>query len=311
MKRQSDAIITAGSSTAVSAREVRLLRIAGRPVGHTLFGDPGARTGLVYLHGFPGSCLEPALLSERLRSERLGLLALDRPGYGKTRVRSGDAGDPAITARLVASLVAHYGWKRYAILAVSGAGTASVAALADPDPRLAGCLFLSVFPPTFVAAPRPDAGILRLHRDLLRRVPGFVRIEARLIAGHFGRRPARLRERLIRLLPSPDREALSDPRLGGALEASWARGLCGGGGRGLVVDFAHFLRPLAPPPAPSFPCLSVHGSRDRVVPPELQDHLLRALPFVSRVRWPEAGHFSWADSRLEEILAVLRSWLSG
>ncbi len=305
------AIIAAADSAASDDEGARVLRCAGRRVGYAFYGDRSARAGVVYLHGFPGSCLEPAPVAARLRGTGLALVALDRPGYGATETHPLDRARPETTGRLARALAVHHGWDRYVLLAVSGSGPAAVASLADPDPRLAGCLFLASFPPNFAGAPRPDGGFVRAHAFLSRRVPLLFALEARLIARHFGSRPLRLRRRLLRLLPSPDREALSDPRLGGALEASWARGLCGGGGRGLVVDFAHFLRPLAPPPAPSFPCLSVHGSRDRVVPPELQDHLLRALPFVSRVRWPEAGHFSWADSRLEEILAVLRSWLSG
>jgi pimeloyl-ACP methyl ester carboxylesterase len=282
----------------------------GRRVGYALYGDAAARRGVVYLHGFPGSCLEPVLVADRLQGTGLALLALDRPGYGASDACPGDRAAPETTGRLASALVAHHRWDRYALLAVSGSGPAAVAALADPDPRLTGCLFLSVFPPSFATAPRADGGLVRAHAVLARWAPPLFALEARLVARRFGVRPSRLRDRLRRMLPPPDRDALGDPRLARTLEASWARGLRGGGGRGLAVDFAHFLRPLVPPPAPPFPCLSVHGGRDRVVPPELQDYLLKALPYVSRSRWPEAGHFSWIDTRLEEILAVLRRWLA-
>lgn len=307
----SPAIITAAVPPAAEDGGTRELRLDGRRVGYALYGRASARRGIVYLHGFPGSCLEPALVAPRLRATDLALLALDRPGYGASETRPLDRTRPETTGRLVASLLTHLGWERYALLAVSGSGPAAVAALEQPDPRFAGCLFLSVFPPCFVDAPRRDGRLVRAHAFVARRAPRLLALEARILARRFGARPARLRRRLERALPTPDREALAEPRLGGALEASWARGLRGGGGRGLVVDFAHFLLPLRPPSAPPFPCLSVHGARDRVVPPEFQDHLVAALPYVSRVRWPEAGHFSWVEDRLEEVWTILRAWLSG
>lgn len=309
MKRRDGAIIAAEPPASLVAGVPRVLRVGDRPVGHALFGDLRARGGVVYLHGFPGSCLEPALVAPRLEGAGLGLLALDRPGYGASEGRETDASDPALALRLAAAVTARYGWERYAVLAVSGAGTAAVAALADPDPRVAGCFFLSVFPPTFLRHPRPETALLRVHRRLLERAPALVRLEARLIARRFGRRPERLRARLARLLPPPDRESLAHPLTARVLEASWARGLAGGKGRGLVLDLAHFVRPLEAPAAPAFPCLSVHGALDRVVPIGFQDHLLRALPFVEGRRWPDEGHFSWVGTRVEEILAVLRGWL--
>ena len=317
-KRRSRAIITGspaaetpGAGVIAAAPAPETLELEGRRVGWALYGERHARGGVVYLHGFPGSCLEPLVVAEALRSAGLALLAFDRPGYGASATRAGDARDPGLAARIAGALVDRLGWQRYALLAVSGSGPAAVAALARPDPRLAGALLLAVFPPLFRGRPRADSDLLRVHAALRRRCPPLLGLESRLVARHFGHRPARLRRRLLRLLPPPDRVSLGSVPLAAVLEASWARALVGGGGRGLLVDLAHFFDPLDPPPPPPFPCLSVHGGRDRVVPPALQDYLCEALPYLGVRRWPQAGHFSWVETHAREILETLKDWLAG
>lgn len=55
----------------------------GRQTGILKMGNPSGKT-VVYTHGFPASRLESLLLGEMAKKHSFQLIALDRPGYGKS-----------------------------------------------------------------------------------------------------------------------------------------------------------------------------------------------------------------------------------
>src|SRR3954453_14744513 len=53
----------------------------GRALGYAEYGQPDG-TPIGYLHGMPGSRLDPAALDEEYRQLGARVVALERPGYG-------------------------------------------------------------------------------------------------------------------------------------------------------------------------------------------------------------------------------------
>src|SRR5919204_4940350 len=68
------------------AREGSIDLHDGRALGYAEYGEPGGAP-IVYLHGMPGSRLDPALLDEDYRRLGARVVALERPGYGLSTAR--------------------------------------------------------------------------------------------------------------------------------------------------------------------------------------------------------------------------------
>ena len=68
------------------AREGTLDLDDGRALGFAEYGEPDGAP-IMYLHGMPGSRLDPALLDEEYRRIGVRVVAIERPGYGLSAAR--------------------------------------------------------------------------------------------------------------------------------------------------------------------------------------------------------------------------------
>src|SRR5919198_12644 len=68
------------------AREGTIALDDGRALGYAEYGEPGGAP-ILYLHGMPGSRLDPALLDEEYRRIGVREVAIERPGYGLSTAR--------------------------------------------------------------------------------------------------------------------------------------------------------------------------------------------------------------------------------
>jgi len=105
----------------------------GRRVGVAVFG---AREGfpVIGLHGMPGSRLMYATVAQAAARRGIRLIAVDRPGYGRSGRRAGGtllgyAGDVAGIAEIL-------GLERFAVLGTSGGGSYALACAARLGSRL-------------------------------------------------------------------------------------------------------------------------------------------------------------------------------
>ena len=118
----------------------------GRALGYAEYGQPDGAP-IVYLHGMPGSRLDPAALDEEYRQLGARVVALERPGYGRsTKRRSWGLLDwPADVVAAADRLEL----ERFAVIGYSSGGKyAAACAYALPD-RLTGTAIVSgVGPPT-------------------------------------------------------------------------------------------------------------------------------------------------------------------
>src|ERR1700716_3282454 len=103
----------------------------GRVLGYREYGELTG-TPIVYLHGMPGSRLDPVALDEEYRRLGVRVVAIERPGYGLSSARrSGGLVDwPAD----VAAVADHLAIERFAVLGYSSGGKyAAACAYALPD----------------------------------------------------------------------------------------------------------------------------------------------------------------------------------
>ena len=100
---------------------------SGRKLCYGDYGDPKGRP-LMYFHGWPSSRLQAFALHKLCVEKGIRLVAPDRPGMGQSEWQP----DRALMdwPPLVQELAQHAGWRRFAVLGVSGGGPYAVATAA-------------------------------------------------------------------------------------------------------------------------------------------------------------------------------------
>lgn len=276
----------------------------GRRLGYAEYGAMEGRP-VFYFHGFPGSRLE-AVLADGVAA-RLGirLLAVDRPGYGRSDAQPGRSlGDwPADVAALADAL----GLKRLGILGVSGGAPFALACAAALSERVE---LLSLVCPL---GPLADPDLYRqLHwpmRSALamsQRFPGFFW----WWGGQLMHLACRYPEGVLRVLllgaAPEDRKVFRDAGVFSVMVQSLREALSQKG-NGVFADMEIYHK------AWGFPLLELdlpvrlwHGSADRTVPRVLVDHLAASLPHCKSRLIPGEGHFSLPLRHMDEVLAEHR-----
>jgi pimeloyl-ACP methyl ester carboxylesterase len=285
--------------------ETRLLRLPdGRLLAAAEFGDPSGRP-LFYFHGYPGSRLEAALGHAAASRRGVRLIALDRPGFGRSdsspgRRLSDWPGD-------VEAAADELGLDRFAVAGVSGGGPFAAACAARLGERLtAAGVICGLGPPR--SRHRGDGMMWhnRLGLDLAARVPWL----ARPVLGAVGPLLPRLCNLAIanlkRHVAACDRETLADPVVLSTVSTAFREGLSRGGA-GMAEDGRIFGKDWDfDPAAIRVPVLLWHGEQDRVVPASMGRWVAAAIPETRATYYPEEGHFSIVVRRIEEIFCVLQ-----
>lgn len=270
-----------------------------------VYAEYGAAEGrpVFYVHGFPGSRLEAVLADGAAARLGIRLLALDRPGYGRS--------DDLPGRRLgdwppdVASLADALELKRFGLLGVSGGAPFALACAAAFPERVE--LLSLVCPLGPLGEPELTRQLpwpLRSALSMLQRFPGF----SRWLGGRLLRLACRYPEGVLRALllgASPvDRAIFQDVGIFSAMVQSLREALSQKG-RGVIADMAIYHGAWGfPLPELDLPVRLWHGSADRTVPRALVDHLAASLPHCRARLIPDEGHFSLPLRHMEEILAA-------
>jgi pimeloyl-ACP methyl ester carboxylesterase len=215
------------------AREGTLGLEDGRTLGYREYAEP-AGPPLFYLHGMPGSRLEPALLEPEFQRVGVRLVALERPGYGLSSARrsSGLLDWPADVAAAADQL----GIDRFAVLGVSTGGKyAAACAYALPERVSRVAIVSGIGPPM---TPRFREGLtviarttMTLARHARPLALGYWHI-ARWMAEH---RPQSFLAMLEKELSGPDKALYAGPRVREAALITFREALRGGAA-GVVQD---------------------------------------------------------------------------
>jgi pimeloyl-ACP methyl ester carboxylesterase len=274
----------------------------GRTLAYAEYGDP-AGYPLVWLHGSPGSRLEPDLLDPTLLA-RLHVRAVvpDRPGIGQSTPKWGRrvVDWPTDLAALAAALKL----ERFALLGVSGgAPYAAVCARAMPHRLTQVGIISGVAPPEALAAApeaRPGTPYFAFARRSLWLARGLIWLMRRNL-----HTPDKLIAQMRKTLPPADQAVLAEPRVRQAFLAGLHEAFRQGT-EGPAWDAVLISRPWGFSLGKiTRPVLLWHGEEDRNAPLPLAGYMAEQLPNSRLHIVPGEGHFSLLVRRMEAILAAL------
>ncbi|MHA3772477.1 alpha/beta fold hydrolase [Verrucomicrobiota bacterium sgz303538] len=270
------------------------------------FAEYGAPDGCVvfYFHGFPGSRLEARLLDRPARELGARIIAVDRPGCGRSDVQ------PARTLGEwpddVLALADALRIERFSVLGVSGGGPYALACAALLAERLRAVATVCGLGPLHLA--HSTQGMSRLRQiscALLREMRWLTRPAYALMARRIARDIELVFEDLLTEVPPVDQTVLRRPEVREVLTASFREGIrhgATGGARDLRLylspwDFA-LDRIIVP-------VTLWHGELDTIVPATMGRELAGSIPHCEAIFLPEEGHYSLPINHTRPILARL------
>ncbi|MCB1098321.1 MAG: alpha/beta hydrolase [Verrucomicrobiae bacterium] len=284
--------------------DIELTAPHGVVTGLAEYGDPNGMP-VFFFHGWPSSRRQGRILHEPARARGLRIIAMDRPGIGKsTFVPDRQLLDwPPLLAQLAEAMEI----EKFAVLGVSGGGPYVLASAFALPHRLTAAGIICGAPPLAEFA---DLGDLhpgyRLMR-LMRRYAAwsmppflpFARLISRLAFDH------PLVRGLKMTVPKLDRLALDD-RLAFEAVALSFQDASSNGMRPLIVDgdiyFSAWGFDLA---EIQVPVRIWHGERDRNIPVRMVREVAQRIPRAVAKWYPDDGHYSLPILRRGEILDEL------
>ncbi len=277
----------------------------GRSLAWAEYGDPAGKP-VLYFHGFPGSRLEPAFAGDELARVGARLIAIDRPGFGRSTFQPGrrllDWPDD------VASFANSLGLDRFACMGVSGGGPYVLACGLKLALRLTRAAVVCGVGP--LDTPEGTQGMMRMNRLLFgaaRYSKTAVRLVTALMARSLRRDPSAALERMTRSLPGPDRAALERP---GALENFALSTLesVRPGTRGAGLEAQLYARSWGFRLEDVTAEIELYqGELDVIVAPSMGRYQASTLPHCKAHFYASEGHLSLAFNHMEEIVRSLVS----
>lgn len=287
----------------------RLFRLAdGRSLEFAEYGHPEGAP-VLFFHGFIGSYHQAAFVHESSRRRGLRLLAVNRPGVGRSSPKQREViRECAEDAR---QLLDGLHLPRVLLVGVSGGAPYALACLASMPGRISGTLLLSGLGP--VGEPDVLGRMGAIARHALRfgrSMPWMTRLALTLRTRGFRQDPEAFLNGLIRTWSTPDKELFCDPAVRSLFMADIRQVLVDGEGPtnlanelGLYFRWGFRLSDLPP----GVPMQLWHGRDDHLVPVAMSEHIAARVPgAVLQVR--AGGHFM-AVSNSEEIMTRATSIL--
>jgi len=290
------------------AEEPRFWQISpGRRLAWNEYGDP-AGFPVMYYHGWPSSRLQ-ARLAHHLALERgLRIVAMDRPGMGRSTFEPGRTLDswPELMERFADAL----GIGKFGQLGVSGGGPYVLACAARIPERLTGSAVLGGAVPLAELRHGPR-GLHPLYRLLIpcRKLPFWVFSALFQVASIASRWQPGLPPLswLLRSVAEEDRRLLLDfPDVWAVITKSFQEGVCDGGGRGVMTDAEIYLQRLTIDlSSVHHPIRYWHGGEDRNIPLEMVREFTGKIAAAELIVDQEMGHFSLVLRRAPAALDYL------
>jgi pimeloyl-ACP methyl ester carboxylesterase len=288
----------------VRAYDLSLTLPNGRGLAYAEFGGQQGMP-VIYLHGTPGSRLEPLIIGDdALAAAGVRLIAFDRPGLGGSDFLPGRTiGDIASD---VAQLAGHLGLERFAVLGMSGGGPYAAACAAKLPDRVISAAIVSgawAWAELGGAARVPawDALVSFVSGSLPYILLWPLRLLQRLPPG-ISRRCLKLPRALF---PEPDRAQLRQPWRLDALMAATKEALRTGL-RGAALDMRLIERRYdLDSGVIRVPVKVFHGALDRNVPLALVQAYASTLPCARLTVFLQDGHLSALCGHFAEIAAAL------
>lgn len=284
------------------ATDADVLLPDGRHLCWAELGDPHGRPVLA-LHGTAGSHRQLALVAEDARAAGIRLIAVDRPGYGRSTLHAG--GDMLSTGRDVVALADALGLDRFGLLGVSAGGPNALAAACVAGERATAVSVMSCVGPVRRPARAPGLqGVVRALFSLARVSRGAVRALAAPAMWLGRRRPATLVDLRARAMAAVDREVLARQPVRDMYEAEALHA-----GPTAPAAFACDLALLAAEwhfdvADIHAPVQLWHGELDGEAPLQQAEALADALPDATLHRVPSQGHLAYVDHLHDALVAA-------
>jgi pimeloyl-ACP methyl ester carboxylesterase len=273
----------------------------GRALGYAEYGEPGGTPGF-YFHGHPGSRLEARLAHDAAREGGVRVIALDRPGYGRSDFQAGR--EVLDWPKDVAEAADALGIDAFAVLGASGGGPYALACGHALRGRVTRVGVVSGVGP--YGAPGVTAGMRWQNRvgfQLGARFPFLAQLIMRSMARQVRRNPDRVVDAVARAMSGADAETVQRPDVRRALGEDIAEAFRNGhAGAALDVvllgrPWGFELREIA------VQVLLWQGEADVLVPPAMGRHMAAELPNCRARFFPGEGHLLVVDHMAEIIEA--------
>jgi pimeloyl-ACP methyl ester carboxylesterase len=286
----------------------------GKRLAWNEYGDPEGAP-VFYYHGWPSSRLQARLAHHLAKNRGLRLIAMDRPGMGRSTLIPGRRLEE--WPGLMEGFADHLGIAKFGQIGVSGGGPYVLACAAMIPDRLTGSAVLA----GMVPLPLTKSGTSGLH-PLYRMMIPIRKSPAPLFSGLFriaahisgGKPDSFLLSVLVRSLAEEDRAILlSSSEVWEVATKSFIESVSTEGcGRGVISDSEiYFQKPSFDPSAITHPIRYWHGGDDKNIPAALVDELVSTMPNAELCVEQELGHFSLAVHRAAAALDYIASCANG
>ena len=265
----------------------------GRVVAIEEYGNPAGPV-VLYFHGWPASRLEAGLIPDL----PVRLLALDRPGYGRSSPHPGRT--LLDWPRDVADVADRLGLGRFHVVGLSGGAPFAVACAHALPQRVRRVALVCPVPPAHGVDPHAS-GVGLLYR--LGRHPVLAHRLFSVMRPLLRRRVITPRTLVGGSLPAADRECLDRQTLSG-LARAWREGI-GRSVQGALSDAGIYARDWQVPlDEIAVPVDLWYGSEDSLIPLHALAPL-EAMPGLRLHVVPGEGHYSLAIRHAARVLQQL------
>jgi pimeloyl-ACP methyl ester carboxylesterase len=255
------------------------------------YAEYGSSSGaaVIYFHGLPGSRLDPMPFAEEYGARDIRLLALERPGYGRSSRRRDWTlldwvGD-------VVEFADALGVDRFAVLGYSSGGKYAAACGFSIPERLTAVVIVSGVGPASMPEFRAGLGRTdRLSMTLAVRARPLAMVYWRVAGLMVARRPESFLAEFEKELSSPDRAVIGDLNFRRAVVQT-SREALRNGPYGIVDDSAIQARDWG------FALGEIgihvrlwHGDNDELVPVSHSRYVAASIPDSELVVFPGEGH---------------------
>lgn len=273
----------------------------GRSLGVAEWGPVDA-PAVLYCHGFPGGRLEPQLAQSTIERHGVAarLIALDRPGYGRST--------PAPGRRFLdwpldlAEAADRIGLESFSVLGASGGSPFALACGLRLADRVTSVGIVAGSGPVeapgmreapSIAGPSRFRAIRRWQWRLVGRAVRIGRID-------------RVVDRTVATMADVDQTVMERPEVRTWYRAVFAEAFAQGG-EAAALENELYRRPWGFDPGDvTVETHLWHGELDRWVPILAAAWLAEQIPGAHLTRWVQHGHFSWAVApELTDVITVL------
>jgi pimeloyl-ACP methyl ester carboxylesterase len=284
-----------------------LIRLSdGRTLSYLQVGVP---TGPVvfHFHGHGSSRLEALMLEAAALKLGVRVIALDRPGIGRSDPRTGDRllDWPADVTAAADQL----GIDKFAVQGMSAGGPYALACAHLIAARVTACSLVSTVPPPEIAR-RTGPRLRRFAWWVAHRFPSYLRRRLKQFRPDGQPDAVMIQQRMLRIsqwLGGQDETLMNDD----ALRALLARTMVETARQGAAANREEIERLVRPwgfdvrhlGPTRMF---IWHGEKDRIMPVGPVRVLAQRLGNCHAEFYPDEGHFSVLANRADELLAPLR-----